>query len=79
MKYRIDCSFCDNKPVDSNTVLDALAENRIVSIMPVVQGICSGKFRVREECDRYFEAYLTREQLAAFGKEIIAMAQEGGA
>ena len=55
--------------VDEPTISKALAENRVVQITPTEDG----KFEVLEMCDEYFGATLTAEQLAEWGRELIAL------
>ena len=77
MKYKIDCSFCDRELVESDTVLAALADNRILSVTPINpqdDPDNAGKFRVAEMCSDYFSGYLTADQLRALGCELIALA-----
>lgn len=69
----IDCTCYG--PGEYPTVLEALEENRVFS----VKRQKGGRFRVQEECDRYYAAYLTPEQLRALGQELIEMAAEDDA
>ena len=55
--------------VDEPTISKALAENRVVKITPTEDG----KFEVLEMCDEYFGATLTADQLAEWGRELIAL------
>lgn len=82
MKYKIDCSFCDREWVESDSVLAALADNRIFSVTridPNDDPDNAGKFRVAEMCDNYFCGCLTAEQLRALGHELIAIADSSNA
>jgi hypothetical protein len=54
-----------------DTLLLALADNRIVKIKKTADG----NFRIREACDDYFSVELTPSQLTALGKELIDMAE----
>lgn len=53
-----------------DTLLRALADNRIVKIRKTEDG----NFRLREACDDYYNVHLTPSQLAALGKELIDLA-----
>ena len=65
--FAVDCWAYGS--VDEPTISKALAENRVVKITPTGDG----KFEVREMCDEYFGATLTAEQLAEWGRELIAL------
>jgi hypothetical protein len=60
---------CDDglEPSEYQTVLEALVDNRVLSIKLEENGL----FRLREECDGFFLVRLTPEQLIALGNEII--------
>jgi hypothetical protein len=55
--------------VDEPTISKALAENRVVKITPTEDG----KFEVLEMCDEYYGATLPADQLAEWGRELIAL------
>ena len=65
--FAVDCWAYGS--VDEPTISKALAENRVVKITPTEDG----KFEVLEMCDEYFGATLTAEQLAEWGRELIAL------
>lgn len=65
--FTVDCWAYGS--VDEPSVSKALAENRVVKITPTDDG----KFDVLEMCDEYFGATLTAEQLAEWGRELIAL------
>lgn len=65
--FAVDCWAYG--PVEEPTVSKALAENRVVKITPTEDG----KFKVLEMCDEHFGATLTTEQLAAWGRELVAL------
>lgn len=65
---KIDCND-GLEPSEYRTVLEGLADNRIVSFTLEENGL----FRVREECDGFFIVRLTPEQLIALGNEIILL------
>lgn len=52
------------------TVQEALKDAKVMS----VKRLPDGRFRVREECDGYYGAWLTQEQLLALADELRAMA-----
>ena len=65
--FEVDCWAYGS--VNEPTISNALAKNRVVKITPTK----NGKFEVREMCDEYFGATLTAEQLAEWGRELIAL------
>lgn len=65
--FAVDCWAYGS--VDEPTISKALAENRVVKIRPTEDG----KFEILEMCDEYFGATLTAEQLAEWGRELIAL------
>jgi len=65
--FAVDCWAYGS--ADEPTISKALAENRVVKITPTEDG----KFEVLEMCDEYFGATLTAEQLAEWGRELIAL------
>jgi hypothetical protein len=70
----IDCNAYGNEPLEYDTVSEALADNRVVKVTRL--GLET--FGVYEMCDEYFCAKLTAEQLRAWGKELIDMADKTG-
>ncbi len=58
-------------PVEKETVSQALATERVVR----VKKNDDGTFEVREMCDEWFGATLTADQLKAWGRELIALAE----
>jgi hypothetical protein len=56
--------------VSGKTLLDALDEARVLNVSKEE----TGRFRLKESCDRYFFAVLTREQLLALADELRALA-----
>ena len=76
MKYKIDCANWGGTAIESDSVLSALAENDIVSVTPVdvkEYPEQAGMFLIKEMCDEYFIGFLTPEQLAALGRELIEL------
>jgi len=57
-------------PAEASTISEALADNRVIKVTP----IADGKFQVLEKCDDFYGATLTAEQLAEWGRELIALA-----
>jgi hypothetical protein len=57
---------------DYPSVLDALREANVMTIKPM-----DGHSRVRERCDRYYQIYLTRDQVLAWADELRAMVDKG--
>lgn len=51
-------------------ILEAIKDERVFSVKKQPDG----RFRVREECDKYFEVHLTREQLHQLADELKALA-----
>jgi len=68
--YLVDCNPYRKELVESKTISEALANNRIVSVSKEEDG----RFCVQEGCDDYFRGYLTREQLLAWSEELKALA-----
>lgn len=66
---KIDCWAYG--PVEAETVSEALAQNRVISVKPTDDG----NFDVREMCDEYYGATLTADQLAEWGKELISLSR----
>lgn len=65
--FTVDCWAYGS--VDEPTISKAFEENRVVKVKRTEDG----KFEVREMCDEFFGATLTAEQLAAWGRELIAL------
>jgi len=57
------------QPVEYETLLEALADQRVMTIE-----VKDGGFEVGEACDNYFSVRLTPDQLRALGEELIALA-----
>ena len=57
------------------SVLAWLEDARVLSVKLTEDGT----YRLREECDRWFCEYLTREQLRMLSDELRDMAKEGSA
>jgi hypothetical protein len=57
------------KPVEYDTLLEALADQRVMTIEAK-----EGGFEIREKCDNYFSVRLTPDQLRELGEELIAIA-----
>ena len=70
----IDCNAYGDEPLEYGTVSQALADNRVVKVKP----LGAGRYMVEEMCDEWFCARLTAEQLRAWGKELIDMANKTG-
>ena len=78
-KYRLDCNAYGEELIESDSILEALAKNRIVHIAPVDAAKDpkhAGLFRVREACDGYYRGFLTAAQLRALAQELMDMAVE---
>ena len=60
--------------IDYDTICEALDDNRSVTIAPT----SDGRFEIREACDGYYFAHLSADLLRAWGKELIAMADNTG-
>lgn len=56
----------DNEEVDYSTVLEGLDSSRIFSIVKLK----NGNFKFIEECDCYFSAELTKEEMKTLIKEL---------
>ena len=68
--YLVDCDqYCDEM-LEYKTISEALADNRVVR----VKKLEDGRFEVREMCDEWASANLTREQLLAWAEELKALA-----
>lgn len=70
----IKCNAYGKEPIESDSVLKALADNRIFDINKTGDDA----FQIIEMCDEYFCGTLTREQLITLGNEIIAFADSQG-
>jgi hypothetical protein len=57
------------QPVEYETLLEALADQRAMTIEAK-----DGGFEVGDACDNYFSVRLTPDQLRALGEELIALA-----
>lgn len=69
-KYLVDCDQHGLGPLEYPTVSEALADNRVVKITKREDG----RFDVREMCDEWARANLTREQLLAWAEELKVLA-----
>jgi hypothetical protein len=58
-------------PVESDSIMKALADNRVLRIIKTNEG-----FELTEMCDEHYGATLTEEQLIKLGEEIITYAKE---
>ena len=68
--YLVDCDQHGKEPLEYPTISEALADNRVVKITKLEDG----RFEVREMCDEWAMANLTREQLLAWAEELKALA-----
>lgn len=68
--YLVDCDQYGKEPLEYPTISEALAGNRVVKITKLE----AGRFEVREMCDEWASANLTREQLLAWAEELKALA-----
>ena len=76
-KHKLDCDAYSEKLVESDSILEALAKNRIVKFTPVnatEDPRHAGMFEIREKCDGYYRGYLTAAQLRAMAQELLEMA-----
>lgn len=64
--HLIDCDAYGDRLIESPTITAALADNRILSVTPQLDG----RFRVAEMCDDYFHGLLTPAQLHAWADEL---------
>lgn len=71
-KYKLDIDAYGDDLIESDSILGALADNRIFRIKKTQKGL----FNIREQCDEYFQGNLTKEQLIELGKEIIKLAEK---
>jgi hypothetical protein len=70
--HLLDCNAYGRQSLEYSSIIKAFAENRIVSVQPCDDA--AGYFEVREMCDEYFIARLTRAQLLAWSDELRTMA-----
>ena len=69
--YQIDAGY--GKPSkDYATISEGLEDSHVVGVTRQADG----RFRVDELCDVHFGVLLTKEQLRAWGAELIAMAEK---
>lgn len=68
--HRVDCDQYGKKLLEYPTISEALADNRLVKITKLEDG----RFEVKEMCDEWAVASLTREQLLAWAEELKALA-----
>ena len=68
--YLVDCDQHGKEPLEYPTISEALADNRVVKITKLEDG----RFEVREMCEEWASANLTREQLLAWVEELKALA-----
>ena len=69
---KINVNAYGGNPIESDSILGALASERIVAFKKCEDG----QFRVRECCDSYFGGLLTKNQMIALGNEIIELANK---
>ena len=62
------------QPVEYETMLEALANQRVMTVEAK-----DGGFEVGEACDNYFSVRLTPEQLRQLAEELIALAHTSNA
>ena len=75
-KYQLNIDAYGDELVHTDSILDALAENRIVQIRKI-KGEGGGYFHISEMCDDYYGGTLSKEELKALGEEIIKLAENG--
>jgi hypothetical protein len=68
----LDINAYGNDPIEHDSILSALASERIVSF----KKSGTGKFVIREECDAYYCGWLTKEQMILLSEEIKALAED---
>jgi hypothetical protein len=66
----IDCNLYGKEPLEYATVSEGLADNCVLK----VERLVDGRFKVIEMCDEWAMAFLTADQLRAWGHELINMA-----
>ena len=70
MKHTIqECINGKFQPVEYDTLLKALADQRVMTVEAK-----EGGFEIGEACDNYFSVRLTPDQLRALGEELVALA-----
>ena len=69
-EYLVDCDAYGREILKYDSISEALADNRVVKITKMEDG----RFKVREMCDEYFSARLTRDQLIAWAEELTELA-----
>jgi len=62
--FLVDCSAYG--PAETETIMEALADNRILKI----EKQADGRFELREMCGEFFCATLTKDQLHAWADEL---------
>ena len=68
--HLVDCSQRGDGLLEYSTISQALADNRVVEVTK----LGDGRFEVREQCDGWAVANLTREQLLIWIEELKALA-----
>lgn len=71
--HTLDINAYGREPIESESILAALAEERIVEFKPDGEG----GFSVREKCDEFYGGTLTAEQLFELGAELQRLAAQG--
>lgn len=69
-KYNLDVDGSSYEG-EGDTMIEALKYARIFSIKKQD----NGKFKIKEKCDDYFYAYLTKEQLKDLAKELLELSK----
>jgi len=70
--HLLDCDAYGDEILEYDSVTQAFEDNRIVKI----EKMPDGRFSVREQCDEWFCADLTPDQLRAWGEELIEISKE---